>query len=64
MADHAMQWTRQPTGHAPGWLGRVRRDVDSGIASGQVQGTPTLFIDGVVHRGSYDAATLMEALAG
>ena len=45
-------------------LERVRRDVDSGIASGEVRGTPTLFIDGVVHRGSYDAATLMEALAG
>ncbi|HEX9353123.1 MAG TPA: DsbA family protein [Streptosporangiaceae bacterium] len=43
-------------------LARVRRDVDSGIASGEVQGTPTLFIDGVVHRGSYDAATLLEAL--
>jgi protein-disulfide isomerase len=44
-------------------LGRIRRDVDSGIASGEVQGTPTLFIDGVVHRGGYDAATLLEALA-
>jgi predicted DsbA family dithiol-disulfide isomerase len=44
-------------------LERVRRDVDSGIASGEVRGTPTLFIDGVVHRGSYDAATLLEALA-
>jgi hypothetical protein len=31
-------------------LERVRRDVDSGIASGEVRGTPTLFIDGVVHR--------------
>ena len=30
---------------------RIRRDVDSGLASGQVVGTPTLFIDGVVHRG-------------
>jgi protein-disulfide isomerase len=30
---------------------------------GEVQGTPTLLIDGVVHRGSYDAATLLEALA-
>ena len=29
---------------------RIRRDVDSGLASGQVLGTPTLFIDGVVHR--------------
>jgi protein-disulfide isomerase len=44
-------------------LGRVRRDVDSGIASGEVRGTPTLFIEGVVHRGAYDPATLLEALA-
>jgi hypothetical protein len=29
-----------------------------------VRGTPTLFIDGVVHLGGYDAATLMKALAG
>src|SRR6266404_2832072 len=36
---------------------RIRRDVDSGLASGQVLGTPTLFIDGVVHRGSYDPPT-------
>ncbi len=41
---------------------RVARDVESGIASGEVRGTPTLFIDGVVHRGAYDAATLLEAL--
>jgi protein-disulfide isomerase len=44
-------------------LGRIRRDVDSGTASGQVRGTPTLFIDGVAHRGDYAAATLIEALA-
>ena len=43
-------------------LGRVARDVESGDASGEVQGTPTLFIDGVVHRGGYDAASLLEAL--
>ena len=42
---------------------RIRRDVESGLASGEVRGTPTLFIDGVVHLGGYDAATLMEALA-
>jgi protein-disulfide isomerase len=42
---------------------RIRRDVESGIASGQVHGTPTLFIDGVVHLGGYDAATLLEAVA-
>jgi len=28
-----------------------------------VRGTPTLFIDGVVHSGGDTAATLMEALA-
>jgi protein-disulfide isomerase len=44
-------------------LERVRRDARSGIASGEVRGTPTLFIDGVVHRGAYDVPTLLEALA-
>ena len=43
---------------------RVERDVESGLASGQVRGTPTLFVDGVVHRGGYDAATLERALGG
>ncbi|HEV8275425.1 MAG TPA: hypothetical protein VGQ26_06980 [Streptosporangiaceae bacterium] len=37
--------------------------MDSGLASGQVLGTPTLFIDGVVHRGGYDPPTLLAALA-
>src|SRR3954464_5077557 len=32
-------------------LGRIGRDVESGLASGEVHGTPTLFIDGEVHRG-------------
>ncbi len=41
---------------------RIQRDVDSGLASGQVLGTPTLFIDGVVHRGGYDPPTLLAAL--
>jgi protein-disulfide isomerase len=44
-------------------LARIRRDIESGSASGQILGTPTLFIDGVVHRGRYDTATLMEVLA-
>jgi 2-hydroxychromene-2-carboxylate isomerase/dienelactone hydrolase len=43
-------------------LRRIGRDVESGLGTGQVQGTPTLFIDGVVHRGGYEAAVLMEAL--
>jgi NhaA family Na+:H+ antiporter len=45
-------------------LGRIDRDVRSGMASGEVRGTPTLFIDGIVHRGDYDAAALLEALTG
>jgi hypothetical protein len=36
---------------------------DSGLASGQVLGTPTLFIDRVVHRGGYDPPALLAALA-
>ena len=40
---------------------RIRRDVESGLAS-EVRGTPTLFIDGVVYVGRYDAASLTEAL--
>jgi protein-disulfide isomerase len=42
---------------------RIQRDVRSGEASGEVLGTPTLFVDGVVHRGGYDVGTLLEALA-
>jgi protein-disulfide isomerase len=49
---------------SPDVLRRVRRDVESGLATGEVRGTPTLFIDGVVHLDGYDAATLMEVLAG
>jgi protein-disulfide isomerase len=45
-------------------LERIKRDVRSGVASGEVQGTPTLFIDGAVHRGGYDAAGLLGALDG
>ena len=44
-------------------LERIQRDVDSGLATGEVRGTPTIFIDGAVHRDSYDAATLEQALA-
>jgi predicted DsbA family dithiol-disulfide isomerase len=44
-------------------LERIRRDVDSGIASGEVRGTPTLFVDGVVHQGGYDPATLLRTLS-
>jgi protein-disulfide isomerase len=46
----------------PAVLGRIGRDVESGMASGEVRGTPTLFIDGAVHLGGYDASELMETL--
>jgi predicted DsbA family dithiol-disulfide isomerase len=35
----------------------------AGLRRAEVRGTPTLFIDGVVHRGGYDAPTLLDALA-
>jgi len=42
---------------------RVREDFLSGARSG-VNGTPTFFINGVRHDGSYDFDTLLEALEG
>jgi protein-disulfide isomerase len=42
---------------------RIARDVASGEASGVVRGTPTLFVNGVLHEGGYDTASLLEALA-
>jgi protein-disulfide isomerase len=48
---------------SPSVMRRIGRDVESALASGEVRGTPTLFIDGVIHRGAYDAASLLEALA-
>jgi protein-disulfide isomerase len=44
-------------------MARVGRDVASGQASGVVRGTPTLFIDGLLHEGGYDTEALLEALA-
>jgi protein-disulfide isomerase len=40
---------------------RVRRDFQSGLAAG-VQGTPTLFIDGILHLGSYEVDALLQVL--
>jgi protein-disulfide isomerase len=44
-------------------LARIRRDVESALATGEVRGTPTLFVNGSVYRGPYDAATLIEVLS-
>jgi protein-disulfide isomerase len=41
---------------------RIERDVRSGSATGEVRGTPTIFIDGIIHRGGYGARALLEAL--
>jgi protein-disulfide isomerase len=45
-------------------IARVARDVESGLTTGEIEGTPTLFLDGIVYRGGYDAETLLAALAG
>ena len=44
------------------YLERVREDFMSGVRSG-VNGTPTFFINGVRHDGSYDRDTLLAAIA-
>lgn len=43
-------------------LERVEADRESALASGAL-GTPTIFIDGALHRGGYEAAELGHALA-
>jgi protein-disulfide isomerase len=44
-------------------LERIRRDVERGLATGEIRGTPTLFVNGSVYRGPYDTATLLEVLS-
>ncbi len=58
----AARFERDRRGEAA--IERVQRDVRSGVASGEVRGTPTLFIDGALHSGGYDVAGLLEVLAG
>jgi protein-disulfide isomerase len=48
--------------HADPVAERIDRDVQSGLASGEVRGTPTLFINGVLYGGPRDAACLLEVL--
>jgi protein-disulfide isomerase len=43
------------------WRPRVARDLESALASG-ARGTPTFFVNGVLHTGTYDASTLIAAL--
>ena len=56
------RFDRDRTG--PAVIERIRRDVESGLATGEVRGTPTLFIDGMLHGGGYDTASLTDALGG
>jgi protein-disulfide isomerase len=46
----------------PNVLARIGRDVATGLATGAIRQTPTLFIDGVVHIGARHAAGLVAAL--
>jgi protein-disulfide isomerase len=41
---------------------RIGREVESGGEAGQVQRTPTLFIDGELYRAPYDVDALAEVL--
>jgi protein-disulfide isomerase len=43
-------------------LVRVWRDIEGAVASDQVHGSPTVFIDGRLYRGAYDTASLVQAL--
>ena len=56
-----VQFDRDRSEHAA--MARIARDVASGEETGVVQGTPTLFIDGVLYEDDYDRATLLSALA-
>jgi protein-disulfide isomerase len=46
-----------------GVLARVHRDVEGAVASGDVLGSPTVFIDGVVHLGPHDVASLLRSIS-
>jgi predicted DsbA family dithiol-disulfide isomerase len=41
---------------------RIARDVASGESTGVVRGTPTLFIDGVLHESGYETEMLLAAI--
>ena len=45
------------------YAARVKTDLDSGIAS-DVKGTPTFYINGHQHEGSFDYDSLVEAIEG
>lgn len=47
------------SGHA--FLSKVQGDMKGGLQSG-IKGTPTFFINGVLHRGGYDEASLLASI--
>ena len=56
----AARFVRELAEHA--WEPRVREDFLSGVRAG-VNGTPTFFVNGVRHDGSWDVESLLGALA-
>ena len=48
---------------SPAVLQRIQRDLVSGEETGEVRGTPTIFIDGALYRHSYEPKSLREALS-
>jgi protein-disulfide isomerase len=69
LAGYALQLGLDPARFADdrdseGVVERIWRDVRDGEQSGEVLGTPTLFIDGVRFDDSYDVDTLRAALSG
>ena len=53
------RFERELAGHV--YAGRINEDVQSGLESG-VEGTPTFFINGLRHDGSFDLGTLLAAI--
>jgi hypothetical protein len=47
---------------SPYVLARIGRDVKTGLATGELRETPTLFIDRTAHRGGHNDASLVAAL--
>ncbi|WP_067483395.1 Na+/H+ antiporter NhaA [Actinomadura hibisca] len=61
LTRYAEEMGVRPWGDVPGHLARVDGVRDGGARAG-VEGTPTFFVNGVLHEGSYDVESLGEAV--